>query len=122
MTKQFPPLLITALRAKCPACGQGPLFEGFLEIGPACTNCKADYSGLDSADGPAVFISLIAGAIVVGAALIVEVKYQPAYWLHAALWLPLVLGLTLGLLRPFKAVMIALQFRHIAGNGQIDDN
>ncbi len=76
---------------------------------------------MDSADGPAVFVVLIAGAIVVTAALVVEVKYQPPYWLHAALWLPLIIGLSLGLLRPLKALMIALQYRHKAGNGQIDD-
>ena len=45
---------------------------------------------MDSGDGPAIFIIMIAGAIVVGAALIVEVKYQPPFWLHAALWLPLI--------------------------------
>lgn len=117
-----PSPLIAGLFAKCPACGKGPLFQGFLTLRPACSVCQTDFTKLDSADGPAVFIALIAGAIVVSAALVVEVKYQPPYWLHALLWLPLILGLSLGLLRPLKATMIALQFRHIAGNGQINDN
>lgn len=76
---------------------------------------------MDSADGPAVFVVLIAGAIVVTAALVVEVKYQPPYWLHAALWLPLILGLSLGMLRPIKALMIALQYRRKVETGKITD-
>lgn len=113
--------LVSGLRARCPACGKGPLFQGFLTVRRNCSACNADFSKLEPADGPAVFVVLIAGAIVVGAALVVEVKYQPPYWLHAALWLPLILGLSLGLLRPLKALMIALQYRHKAGNGQIDE-
>lgn len=113
-------LLLAGLRGKCPACGKGPLFQGFLTIRPACSVCNTSFAGLDAADGPAVFIMLIAGAIVVGAALVVELKYQPPYWVHAALWLPLSLGLSLGLLRPLKGLMIALQFRHKAGPGEVE--
>ena len=69
----------------------------------------------DSGDGPAVFVVLIVGAMVTAMALIVEVKYQPALWLHFLIWLPLILLGTLGLLRPLKGVMIALQYRHRAG-------
>ncbi|MFZ5930175.1 MAG: DUF983 domain-containing protein [Pseudomonadota bacterium] len=117
-----PSPLIAGLLSRCPACGKGPLFQGFLTVRSCCPVCNTDFSKMDSADGPAVFIVLTAGAIVVASALVVEVKYQPPYWLHALLWLPLILGLSLGLLRPFKALMIALQFRHKAGNGQINDD
>lgn len=110
---------MAGLRGKCPACGKGPLFQGFLTVRPACAVCNASLAGLDAADGPAVFIMLIVGAIVVGAALVVELKYQPPYWVHAILWLPLALGLSLGLLRPLKALMIALQYRHKAGPGEM---
>ena len=91
------------------------MFDGFLTVRRACVRCGADLSAADSGDGPAVFVILILGAVVVAAAALVEARYAPPLWLHAALWPPLILGGALGLLRPFKAMLIALQFRHRAG-------
>jgi uncharacterized protein (DUF983 family) len=110
---------LRGLACKCPRCGKGKLYTGFLTLRPACENCGLDYAFIDSGDGPAVFIIMIAGAIVVGAALIVEVKYQPPFWLHAALWLPLILATTLLPLRSMKALLIALQFHHKAAEGRL---
>ncbi len=103
---------MAGLRCRCPACGRARLFNGFLAVREKCPACGADLSGQDSGDGPAAFIILIVGAIVVGLALIVEVKYQPPVWLHLVLWLPLAVLLTGLLMRPAKALMIALQYRH----------
>lgn len=88
------------------------MFDGLLTVVERCEHCGLDLRAHDSGDGPAVFIILIVGFLVVGAALIVEVRYQPSYWLHMALWPPLVLGLSLGLLRPLKAAFVAIQYRH----------
>jgi uncharacterized protein (DUF983 family) len=66
-----------------------------------------------------VFIILIAGFIVVAAALVVEVKYQPPLWVHAALWFPLVLAVTLWPLRAMKSLLISLQFHHKAAEGRL---
>lgn len=115
-----PSPLKTALTCRCPACGKGKLFQGFLSLKPKCENCGLDYSTFDSGDGPAVFIILAAGFIVVFAALITEVLYQPPFWLHAVLWLPLILIVTLLPLRPTKALMIALQYRHKAAEGRLE--
>ena len=82
-----------------------------------CPACGLDYSKADTGDGPAVFIILIVGAIVVLCAVLTEIWYTPPYWVHALLWPPLILALSLGLLRPAKALMIALQFRHQASEG-----
>ena len=79
------------------------------------------YAFIDSGDGPAIFIIMLAGAIVVGCALIVEVKYQPPFWLHAVLWLPLILATTLLPLRAMKSLLIALQFHHKAARGRLID-
>jgi uncharacterized protein (DUF983 family) len=117
-------LLQTALRGlacKCPRCGKGKLFTGFLNLRPRCEACGLDYAFIDAGDGPAVFIIMIAGAIVVAAALIVEVKYQPPFWVHAALWLPLILATTLLPLRSMKSLLIALQFHHKAAEGRLID-
>ena len=96
------------------------MFRGFLTLTPRCERCGLDYGFADSGDGPAVFVMLIAGGIVVFAALIVEATWRPPYWLHALLWLPLLLILSLGLLRPFKGLLIALQYHHQAEQGRLD--
>jgi len=111
--------MMRGLRGRCPGCGEGRLFEGFLTLGPSCERCGLDYSFADSADGPAVFVILISGFIVVFAALAVEFAYQPSYWVHALLWLPLIALTTLGPLRPIKGLMIALQFHHKAAEGRL---
>lgn len=106
------------LMCRCPRCGQGRLFDGFLALRPRCSACGLDYDFADAGDGPAVFIILLAGFIVVGAALVVEALYHPPYWVHAMLWLPLILIVTLGPLRPMKGLMIALQYYHKAAEGR----
>jgi uncharacterized protein (DUF983 family) len=90
------------------------LFKGFLDVRPRCEACGFDLARADSGDGPAVFVIFVVGFIVVGLALWTEVRFSPPYWLHVVLWLPLTVALTFGLLRPFKATLIALQFKHKA--------
>lgn len=102
----------TGLAGRCPRCGRGRLFRGFLTVAPRCEACGLDLSVQDSGDGPAAFIILIVGFVVVGAALIVEVRYGWPVWLHLLVWLPLTLVLCLALMRPFKATLIALQYKH----------
>ena len=85
------PSIMRGLRGRCPHCGEGRLFSGFLGLRPKCERCGLDYRFADSGDGPAIFVILGAGFVVVFAALIVEVLYRPPFWLHAALWLPLIL-------------------------------
>ncbi len=119
-TPSSPPIPISrGLRGRCPRCGDGHLFQGFLTVRPACEKCGLDYSFADAGDGPAVFVILIGGAIVVFAALMTEVVYQPPYWLHAALWLPLILAVTLLPLRMVKGLLIALQYHHKAAPGRL---
>jgi uncharacterized protein (DUF983 family) len=122
----YPPVTVlqSALRGlacRCPRCGKGKLYAGFLDLRPGCEACGLDYAFIDSGDGPAIFIIMLAGAIVVACALIVEVKYQPPLWLHAVLWLPLILATTLLPLRAMKSLLIALQFHHKAAPGQLID-
>lgn len=124
MNDAVPTLTESALRGiacKCPRCGKGSIYSGFLTLRPSCEVCGLDFAFMDSGDGPAIFMIMIAGAIVVAAALIVEVKYQPPFWLHAALWLPLILATTLLPLRAMKSLLIALQYHHKAAPGRLID-
>lgn len=108
------------LAGRCPRCGKGKLFDGFLTLRRHCEVCGLDFSFADSGDGPAVFVMFIAGFIVVGMALAVEVTYQPPLWVHALLWGPLILLVTIGPLRPLKGLLIALQYHHDAAEGRLD--
>jgi uncharacterized protein (DUF983 family) len=121
--RQAPPsfgsTLWAGIAGRCPACGRGKLFSGYLALAPSCDACGLDYQFAEAGDGPAVFVILVTGFIVVGAALIVEILYTPPYWLHAVLWGPLAILLPLVLLRSFKGVLIGLQFRHKAEEGKL---
>lgn len=110
----------TGLRGRCPQCGQGRIFDGFLKVAPRCRACGLDLSFADAADGPAVFVILIVGFVVAAAALIVEVSFMPPVLVHILLWGPLVAILSLALLRPLKGVLIALQFVNRAREGELD--
>jgi len=101
-----------ALRCRCPRCGKAPLFTGLLTVRPACPVCGLDLSAQDAGDGPAVFVILFLGFIVVALAAIVEVKFSPPLWVHLVLWIPLIFIGAFAMLRPLKAGLIALQFRH----------
>ena len=111
---------LTGLACRCPACGEGPLFDGFLKVRARCDACGQDLRAADSGDGPAVFIVLIVGMIACFCALMTEVLYHPPVWVHLVLWLPLTAILVAALIRPFKGVMLAMQFRHKASEARND--
>jgi uncharacterized protein (DUF983 family) len=111
--------MVAGLLGRCPRCGKGRLFQGFLALRPRCEHCGLDFSFVDSADGPAVFVIFISGFVVAGSALAVEMLYAPPYWVHAVLWGPLILITTLGPLRPMKGLLIALQYHHKAAEGRL---
>ncbi|BDA83098.1 membrane protein [Aureimonas sp. SA4125] len=110
------------MRNRCPRCGEGKLFKGYLSLRPGCPECGLDYAFIDSGDGPAVFVILIIGFIVVGLALWVEVSWTPPFWVHFLLWLPLTLILCLPLLRLLKGLMIGLQYRNRAAEGRLSND
>ena len=105
---------------RCPRCGDGKLFKGFLAVAPSCDLCGLDYGFADSGDGPAVFVMLIAGFIVVGGALWFDFTYEPPMWVHLVVTLPLGALVCLAILRPLKGVLIALQYRNKAEQGRLD--
>ncbi len=105
------PLAPVALLGRCPRCGSGPLFSGLLAVREACPACGLDYRAQDSGDGPAMAGIFIVGALVVIAALVVDVKYQPPLWVHALVWPVVILLLSLTVMRIAKALLVALQYR-----------
>jgi uncharacterized protein (DUF983 family) len=107
------------LSGHCPRCGEGRLFDGFVRLAPNCRACGLDYDFADSGDGPAVFVILIAGFVIVGLALWTQITYEPPIWVLLAIFLPLTVIVCLAMLRPLKGLMIGLQFRNKAEEGRL---
>jgi uncharacterized protein (DUF983 family) len=112
--ERLPSPFATGLACRCPRCGEGPLFTGFLKTAKHCESCGLDLSFAEGTEGPAVFIILIVGFVIVGAAAVVEGLFHPPPFVHLLLWLPGVVILSLALMRPLKATMVALQYHHRA--------
>ena len=113
------PLVWGAL-GRCPNCGKGPLFEGFLTVAQDCRACGYDLRAADSGDGPAVFVILIGGFVVAFGALFTMVAYRTSVAVTLAIWLPLTLVVCLALLRPMKGLLLAAQFMNRASEARHD--
>jgi uncharacterized protein (DUF983 family) len=111
----------TGLGGRCPRCGDGRMFQGFLTLAPKCDVCGLDYSFADSGDGPAVFVTLIGGFLVLGAALAIDMAYEPPIWVYIVFFLPLAVIVCLGLLRPLKGLLVAVQYRTKAAPGRLEE-
>jgi uncharacterized protein (DUF983 family) len=113
--------VLLGVKGRCPRCGQGKLFKGLLTVAPQCDVCELDYGFADSADGPAVFVTLLAGAIVAGVALYMEFTFEPAWWIHALVQIPLVCTVCVLMLRPLKGILICLQYANQAQEMRFQD-
>ena len=113
-------VLRAGLTCRCPRCGKGTLFDGplTLSLRPECEVCGQSYAFAENGDGPAVFVMLILGFLVLGAALIVEFRFKPPLWVHAVLWGPSTLALAFLLLRPIKGLLVAQQYKTKAEEGR----
>lgn len=117
-----PPSIARAgLTGSCPQCGAQTLFDGVTRFAPRCRACGLDFAQFNVGDGPAAFLTLIVGALVVALAIWVQLAFSPPFWVHILLWLPLSAALTLGGLRLTKAALLASEYRnraHEAGRGR----
>ena len=104
--------LDVALRGACPRCGRGRLFKGVLGVVDRCSVCDLDLRGNDAGDGPAVFVILGLGAIIMIGVFWVEFRFEPPWWVHVLLWGPVTVGLAVWLLRILKAWLVMQQYTH----------
>ena len=119
MTAAGPSPLLVALRGLCPRCGSRTLFQSPTGFAPKCRACGLDLSTFNVGDGPAAFLILIVGALIVGLAIAVELSFSPPWWVHVLLWLPLTTAAVIVMLRLSKALLLALEYRHRASEGRI---
>lgn len=112
---------ISGLRMRCPQCGEGKVFVGYLRFAERCAACGADFRAADAGDGPAVFVILIVGAVVAPLLIILQFGLDLPGWLALAITMTAALGLCLALLPPLKALLFALQWKHKARQATHDD-
>ncbi|WP_284124834.1 DUF983 domain-containing protein [Parerythrobacter aestuarii] len=112
--KGRPALSEAALFGLCPECGGRTLFAGWIKLAPRCRVCSLDYDQFNVGDGPAAFLTLLIGALVVGLAAWLVIAVDPPWWVHVLLWVPLSIGLTIGGLRVAKAALLTSEYRNSA--------
>ncbi|MEW4468281.1 DUF983 domain-containing protein [Parasphingorhabdus sp. JC815] len=120
-TKGQPDIVSAALLGLCPNCAQKTLFRSITAFSSKCRACGLDYDQYNVGDGPAAFLILIIGGMVLALALIVELNFYPPVWVHALLWVPLTIGAVVGSLRLSKGLLLILEHRNQAREGSIDD-
>jgi uncharacterized protein (DUF983 family) len=112
-----PSPFLVGLLCRCPRCGEGKLFSGYLKITPVCAVCGLDLKFADSGDGPAVFVIFLVSPIIILLALITGALISLPPYVHLIIWIPATIILSMALLPPFKATLVALQYRHDAHEG-----
>lgn len=116
-----PPPFLAGVRSRCPQCGQGKLYAGYLKFAARCDVCGADFASADPGDGPAVFVILVVGAIVAPLLIILQFGLELPGWIAITVTMAAAVALCLALLPPFKAVLFALQWKHKAREASADD-
>ena len=116
-----PGIIPAALFGLCPRCGARGLFDGIAQFAPKCRACGLDFTSFNVGDGPAAFLTLIIGALVVVLAISVELAWHPPFWVHMLLWIPFTAGAVIWGLRAGKSALLAAEFQRNAGEGRLKD-
>ncbi|GLS99948.1 membrane protein [Sphingobium jiangsuense] len=115
------PLLVAAAKGLCPRCGAATLFATMVGFAPRCRACGLDYEQFNVGDGPAAFLTMIVGALVLLLALVVEFSIRPPLWLHVIIWPVLTVICVTGALRLAKGALLILEYRNKAREGVLTD-
>ncbi len=114
-----PTLVQAGLKGLCPRCGSSGLYAGLLRFVERCPRCGLDIGSFNVGDGPAAFLTLILGALVVGLAIWLQLAVNPPWWVHVLVWIPFMIATTIGSLRIAKAMLLAAEYRNAAQEGRI---
>lgn len=111
-----------ALKGRCPRCGHGRLFTGPLKLGERCGVCGLDYGDFNVGDGPAAFAIFIVGTIIAVGALWLDMAVRPPWWVHALVWVPTLVVLTILSLHFIKAALLGSEYANQAREGRRSDD
>ncbi|MFD1331314.1 DUF983 domain-containing protein [Methylopila musalis] len=122
--RSVPDAMKRGLMLRCPACGEGKLFNAYLKVTPACAACGEELHHQRADDAPPYVVISIVAHIVVAALMAVELSYKPEIWVHLVMWIPLTIVLSLALLPPVKGALVGLQWalRMHGFGGSTDEN
>ncbi len=113
------PLFVAGTRGLCPRCGEPTVYAGLIKFADRCSACGLNFAEINVDDGPAAFLTLIIGAVVVGAAVILQVAYDPPVWLQMLIWVPISAAAVVACLRVAKGVLLTIEYRQAARQGKI---
>lgn len=116
-----PGIAKAALSALCPRCGAKTLYAGWSKFADRCAACGLDFQSFNVGDGPAAFLTMVVGAIIIVLAILLDNAVRPPFWLHVLIWVPVTAAMTVWSLRVAKAALLAAEYRHRAGEGQKAD-
>jgi len=109
--------LKTGLHCAFPRCGQGKLYDGLHKVRAQCAACGFDYGKLNTDDGAAFFVIVLYSAIILPLAAWFQFAVEPQIWVHLLVWIPIIIVGSVAMMRPFKAWLIAQQFKHNVDDG-----
>ncbi|PKP91600.1 MAG: hypothetical protein CVT77_11760 [Alphaproteobacteria bacterium HGW-Alphaproteobacteria-16] len=115
------PVTDSAFKGACPRCGARTLFAGWVKFGDRCGSCGLNYSAFNVGDGPAAFLTLIIGTIIVILSVWLELAAAPPVWLHLLIWPPVTLAMVVLSLRWAKGALLALEYRNAAREGRLKE-
>ena len=104
-------LVMAAIKGACPKCAAPTLFRGWIAFAPKCRACGLDFGAFNVGDGPAAFLTLIVGAMVMIGAVSLQLSISPPLWVHILIWPAVTLGLVIGGLRVGKAALLQFEYR-----------
>ena len=114
-----PSILDVALKGICPRCARPTLFRGLLKFASRCSHCGLDFDGFNVGDGPAAFLTLILGTLVIGLVIWLQLALSPPWWVHLIVWPPVTVALVIGSLRLAKGALIAAEYHNAAREGRL---
>ena len=121
MDHSAPPVTESAFKGACPQCGAPSLFAGWAKFAERCPKCGLDYAAFNVGDGPAAFLTLIIGTIIVALSVWLELAAEPPLWLHLLIWPPVTVAMVVFSLRWAKGALLALEYRNAAREGRLKD-
>jgi uncharacterized protein (DUF983 family) len=118
-SKGQPGIAEAALFGLCPDCGSKTLFAGPASFAERCRSCGLDFSAFNVGDGPAAILSLILGAVIIAAAMGVDIAFHPPFWVHVVIWVPLTCVMVLYSLRLAKGALLIAEHRNKAAEARL---
>ena len=113
------PLFVAGTRGLCPRCGERTIYAGLIKFADRCSACGLDFTQFNVGDGPAAFLTLIIGTIIVAAAVFLQVAYSPPVWLQMLIWVPVTAAAVVASLRVAKGVLLIVEYRQAAHEGKV---